>query len=326
MAFNGSGSFNRNNGTNTGSTVWADDKSGGVKITTSRHDTHDQDIADGLSNCITKDGQTTITANIPLNDNNLTEVNTVSSTSGTDLTVSALGSADVVVTTNGSANWTIDNNLVFAGVTSDTAAVRAGTADGSDNKVLWLSAGGGTDISTGTRGGTIALTGNENADAGKVYVGCGDASGAFVRLYTPGTQAVQIYTNATLRWSVDSDGTLTSQGAFNIDMGTGEFVENAGSVAAAGTTQGTATAITAQHTYVTGADGTAGVILPSGANIGATYQINNAGALAMTLYPHSGAVINGNGTNVGVTVEAKETAIITKVLTNNWNGGVTVDF
>ena len=66
MAFNGSGTFVRNNGTFTGSTVWSDDNDAGTNITTGNHDTHDQDLADGLTNCVTKDGQTTITANLPM--------------------------------------------------------------------------------------------------------------------------------------------------------------------------------------------------------------------------------------------------------------------
>lgn len=66
MAFNGSGTFTRSNGTNTGSTTWADDRDAGIKITAANHDTHDQDIASGLTNCVTKDGQTTRTADSPM--------------------------------------------------------------------------------------------------------------------------------------------------------------------------------------------------------------------------------------------------------------------
>jgi hypothetical protein len=65
MAFNGSGTFSRTNGTNSGSTVWQQDEAGSVDILSTLHDAHDQDLADGLSNTITKDGQTTVTANIP---------------------------------------------------------------------------------------------------------------------------------------------------------------------------------------------------------------------------------------------------------------------
>lgn len=66
MAFNGSGTFNRTNGVNTGSTLWAADRDDGTNILATRHDTQDQDIADGLTNCITKDGQTTVTADLPM--------------------------------------------------------------------------------------------------------------------------------------------------------------------------------------------------------------------------------------------------------------------
>jgi hypothetical protein len=55
MAFS-SGSFSRTNGTNTGSTLWASDKTDGTKILASRHDTHDQDLADGINACVLKLG------------------------------------------------------------------------------------------------------------------------------------------------------------------------------------------------------------------------------------------------------------------------------
>lgn len=74
MAFNGSGTFSRTNGTYSGSTVWAQDKNAGRKIVASYHDSHDQDIADGLTGCLTKDGQTTPTANIPLGGYKITNL------------------------------------------------------------------------------------------------------------------------------------------------------------------------------------------------------------------------------------------------------------
>ena len=58
MAFS-SGAFTRTNGTNTGSTLWAADKAAGIKITSSHHDTHDQDLADGINSCVMKAGTNT---------------------------------------------------------------------------------------------------------------------------------------------------------------------------------------------------------------------------------------------------------------------------
>lgn len=59
MAFNGSGLFLR-------IFNWAADAAANIKITASRMDTEMDGFATGLSNCVTKDGQTTPTANIPM--------------------------------------------------------------------------------------------------------------------------------------------------------------------------------------------------------------------------------------------------------------------
>jgi hypothetical protein len=64
MAFNGSGVFSR-------IYSWATE-SGSPPIAISKLDTQEADIATGLSTCITKDGQTTITAAIPFNDKRIT--------------------------------------------------------------------------------------------------------------------------------------------------------------------------------------------------------------------------------------------------------------
>lgn len=66
MGWNGSGTVNRNNGVHSGTTVWAQDAAEPVNILSTRHDTHDEDIADAIENCIAKDGQNTATANLPM--------------------------------------------------------------------------------------------------------------------------------------------------------------------------------------------------------------------------------------------------------------------
>jgi hypothetical protein len=60
------GNFTRGNGVNSGSDTWAQDKAASTKILASRHDTHDQILADGINNCIAKDGQNAATANLPM--------------------------------------------------------------------------------------------------------------------------------------------------------------------------------------------------------------------------------------------------------------------
>ena len=69
-----SGVYTRTNGTFSGTTVWTQDKNAGTKITSSNHDTHDQDIANALSACLLKDGTQTVTADIPLSTYKLTNI------------------------------------------------------------------------------------------------------------------------------------------------------------------------------------------------------------------------------------------------------------
>lgn len=67
MAWDGSGNFTRSNGTQTGSETWADARDAGNNITASQHDTHDQDLADGINACLTKNGETKPTADFKPN-------------------------------------------------------------------------------------------------------------------------------------------------------------------------------------------------------------------------------------------------------------------
>ena len=73
MAWNGSGTFARLDGQGrTGSTVWDQARAAGVAILSAHHDVHDQDIATGLNNCLTKDGQNAATAAIPFGSQKIT--------------------------------------------------------------------------------------------------------------------------------------------------------------------------------------------------------------------------------------------------------------
>lgn len=74
--------------------------------------------------------------------------------------------------------------------------------------------------------------------------------------------------------------------------------QSATTFAAAGTTQGTATSITAASTYVGTAAASSGVVLPS-SQPGDEFLIYNGGANALTVYPHSGGKVNGLSTNTG---------------------------
>src|SRR5262245_10573486 len=64
MPFNGSGTFNRVRN-------WVADATAAIKIKADLHDSEDDNFASGLSQCLTKDGQTQPTANIPMNGKKL---------------------------------------------------------------------------------------------------------------------------------------------------------------------------------------------------------------------------------------------------------------
>jgi hypothetical protein len=75
------------------------------------------------------------------------------------------------------------------------------------------------------------------------------------------------------------------------------------SYTAAGTTQGTATAITSQIVFITAGGATNGVILPSVPD-GTSIVVNNTLGNAVLVYPNSGANIDGGSANIAITLNA----------------------
>lgn len=61
----------RTDGTRTGQ-VWDKAKTASVKIVSSGHDTHDQDIADEITNSVAVDGQSVMTGDLNLGGNGIT--------------------------------------------------------------------------------------------------------------------------------------------------------------------------------------------------------------------------------------------------------------
>ena len=67
MPWNGSGGFVRRALAIRGGNVWGQVAAAGRAIRTDDHDSHDGDLANGLENCITREGQNSPTANLPMN-------------------------------------------------------------------------------------------------------------------------------------------------------------------------------------------------------------------------------------------------------------------
>ncbi len=106
MAWAG-GTFTRANGANE----WVTDFANGVGIEPARHDTQDNDLATGINNCLTKDGQNTPNANLPMGGFKHTGV--------------ANGSARTDYAAVGQAQ---DGDFVWLGTTGGTATAQTASA------------------------------------------------------------------------------------------------------------------------------------------------------------------------------------------------------
>ncbi len=123
MAWNGSGTFTRTNGDNTGSTTWQQDKADDDFVTASRHDSHDQDLADGINACLAKNGENAMTGDLDFGDNNLSNINQVQGSvtcTGAWTFSSSLTAGDIdgvsTITTDG-GGLTIDGILTITAPT-----------------------------------------------------------------------------------------------------------------------------------------------------------------------------------------------------------------
>lgn len=99
--------------------------------------------------------------------------------------------------------------------------------------------------------------------------------------------------------------------AINGDIRTG--------ISAAGTTQGTATELTAAENYVSTVASGAGVKLLS-CEISDEQGVYNAGANALTLYPDSGSKINGGAANGSISLATNTYIRFKRLTSTQWVG------
>ncbi len=136
----GGGAFTRTNGTFTGATVWQTDEANNIDILSDRADIHDQDIAEGISACLNKDGQNAMAANLAMGGNKVTGMddgtdNTDGATKGqvdaaiVDRVPDGGNNGDVLTWTG--ANWvsgTVPGGNLPIGVTGDSTLRWNGSA------------------------------------------------------------------------------------------------------------------------------------------------------------------------------------------------------
>lgn len=114
MPFDGGGTFARIYN-------WIVDRDAGVKIRADRMDAEMDGFATGLSGCITKDGQTTVTANIPMNTKKFTGL-APGTANGDSVSYSQWKDASGALTSAGSANaYTLATNSTAAALVAGQA-------------------------------------------------------------------------------------------------------------------------------------------------------------------------------------------------------------
>ena len=74
MSWSGNGAFVRTNGVQSGARTWQQARDAGRNIRADDQDNHDEDIAQGLENCLTRDGQNAPSQNLPMNSKRHTGV------------------------------------------------------------------------------------------------------------------------------------------------------------------------------------------------------------------------------------------------------------
>lgn len=160
------GTFTRSNGVNTGATTWATDESGGVGIVSSRHDTHDQDLATGINQCLNKDGS------------NYADAINVGHASDTTITrvsagVIAVEGATIPTTSSGSYTGTAtglttsETGTIYYRVVGSVVFLEARTNwQGTSNSTSFTITGAPTAIRPASASGLMAVRITDNGTTG----------------------------------------------------------------------------------------------------------------------------------------------------------------
>jgi hypothetical protein len=200
MSFNGSGTFQINT---SGQPVVA-----GTVITATAFNALTADLATGLSTCVTKDGQTTVTANLPMGGNKLTGLG-----AGTLATDSARLSQ---------VQGGVVSLLGVSGIDTITAAGSPQVTAYATGQMFWFVAAG---TNTGAATLNIDSLGAKSITRGTAALAAADmVSGSIVLVVYDGTQFQLLSINR----SIQTNGTIASAGTTNIGAANAEYLSVSG--------------------------------------------------------------------------------------------------
>lgn len=121
--------------------------------------------------------------------------------------------------------------------------------------------------------------------------------------------------NQSISGNLSVTGTLTQTGAATFAALT-RF--STGTVAAAGSVQGDAGAVTAQTTTVTASDGTKGVVLPTAVAGMEIVVVNTVSGQNLKIYPASGAAIDYAAADAAYTLAGRKHAMFRATSATQW--------
>jgi hypothetical protein len=141
----------------------------------------------------------------------------------------------------------------------------------------------------------------------------------------PNTQAIGVayadpeFQSVTVSGAVSADSVTATTVTATTVTASGSLVLKSATVAATGSAQGDAAAVTAGFTLVSAADGTKGVILPA-ASAGLVVIIKNADAAnaVLKVYPASGVAINALSANASYNMAAKTSMLLVAYDATTW--------
>jgi hypothetical protein len=225
------------------------------------------------------------------------------------------------VVTRGDIQRLPDLDIDIDAATLASATITTLTATTGTVTTLTSTTGNITNIDAGASGsaGTVDIF-PSTASKGKLALTAADSAGdtttTIVNASQAGARTYTIPDAGTNASFVMTQGAQTLAGALTLSSKLN--LTDVGTVAAAGSAQGDATAITNMVTYVTASDGAKGVILPA-VTAGAVYIVYDTVATSgLKIYPASGDDINDGSANAAITIEGKTMAIFVGLDTTTW--------